>query len=48
MKELKKGEYLAPEVEVMTIMTDSSMLTVSGGNEGLLGSGYSYDESDFD
>ena len=48
MKELKKGEYLAPEAGVVAIMTDSSMLTVSGGNEGLLGSGYSYGESDFD
>jgi hypothetical protein len=48
MKDYKKGEYLAPEAGVMTILTDSSMLSVSGGNEGLLGSGYSYGEGDFD
>lgn len=48
MKDYKKGEYLAPEAGVMTILTDSSMLTVSGGNEGLLGSGFSYGEGDFD
>ena len=48
MKDYKKGEYLAPEAGVMTILTDSSMLSVSGGNEGLLGSGFSYGEGDFD
>ena len=48
METIKKGGYLAPEAGVMTIMTDSSMLTVSGGNEGLLGSGFSYGEGDFD
>ena len=48
MKDNKKGEYLAPEAGVVEMMTDSSMLSVSGGNEGLLGSGYSYDEGCFD
>ncbi len=48
MKELKKGEYLAPEVEVMEIQTNASVLTVSGGNEGLSSSGFSYGEDDFD
>ena len=45
---IKKGDYLAPEVGIVELKINASLLIVSGGNEGLGMSGNSYDNDDFD
>ena len=48
MKTLKDGEYLAPEIEVVEMKINASLLTISGGNESFGMSGNSYGNDDFD
>lgn len=48
MKTLKDGEYLAPEIEVVEMKVNASLLTISGGNESFGMSGNSYGNDDFD
>ena len=48
MKTLKNGEYLAPEIEVVEMKINASLLTISGGNESFGMSGNSYGNDDFD
>ncbi len=45
---LKKGDYLAPETEVVEMKINASLLTISGGNESFGMSGNSYGNDDFD
>ena len=47
MKTLKNGEYLAPEIEVVEMKINASLLTISGGNESFGMSGNSYGNDDF-
>ncbi len=48
MKNVEKGEYLAPEIEVVEMKINASLLTISGGNESFGMSGNSYGNDDFD
>ena len=48
MKNLKNGEYLAPEIEVVEMKVNASLLTISGGNESFGMSSNSYGNDDFD
>lgn len=43
----KKGEYLAPEVEVMALCIDKDVL-IAGSNETLTRGSNSYNDTDFD
>lgn len=47
MKNVEKGEYLAPEIEVVEMKINASLLTISGGNESFGMSGNSYGNDDF-
>ncbi len=48
MKNVEKGEYLAPEIEVVEMKINASLLTISGGNESFGMSGNSYGNGAFD
>lgn len=47
MNMIKDGCYLAPEVEIVEVQIESSLLIISGGNESITNSGNSYDDDDF-
>jgi len=47
MKESGKGEYLAPETEVLETCLSDCLLIAGSGNESLWGGSNSYDDSNF-
>lgn len=48
MKNIQKGEYLAPKIEVIELCLCKDLLIAGSGNETLLGGTNMYDDADFD
>lgn len=48
MKNIQKGEYLAPIIEVIELCLCKDLLIAGSGNETLLGGTNMYDDADFD